>query len=128
MGDIIRRCAGHIGALLVRLQPVAAPSAVGDKGYAQTGGSLHLLNDNALDEFFLRRHHAEVEFVVYLQNHAALHALGLHAFVDADHGNLYDVCRTALYGGVYGVALGIAAHGGVVAVDVGQMTLALPKG
>ena len=54
----------------MRFEPVAAPSAVGDEGYAQLCCPLHLVDDDVLDALSLFEWHGEVEFVVYLQYHS----------------------------------------------------------
>ena len=51
-----------------------------------------------------------------------------HTAVYSYHGNLHDIGGTALYGRVDGIALGIATHHGIVAVDVGQGTAAMEDG
>ena len=63
-----------------------------------------------------------------LQNHAGTEVLGLETAVDACHSNLYYVGGGALDGGVDGVALGISANHGVVAVDVAQIATAVECG
>ena len=77
--------------VLVCLEPVLAPSAVGQEGDGKGSGGLHLLDDELLEAFFLLRRHREVEFVVYLQHHLRAQSFGLHALVDAYHGHLDDV-------------------------------------
>ena len=106
---------------LVGLKPVVAEAGVGDEGDGEGEGALHLLKDDGLYTFFFVWEDGEVEFVVDLEDHFALDALGLEALMDANHGYLDDVGSGALNGGIDGVALGKAAHGGVGAVDVGQI-------
>lgn len=50
----------------VRLQPVAAPSAVGYEGHAEREGPLHLAYDQCLQALFLVGRNAEIEFVMHL--------------------------------------------------------------
>ena len=76
-------------------------------------------------EFF--REDAEIEFVVYLQNHFRANAFRLETGGDAYHGNLDNVGRSALNGSVHGVALCIAAHNGIARVDVWQVAAATAK-
>ena len=54
---------------LVRLEPVLAPSAVGDEGNAEGISVLHLLDNDALYELFLLGNDREIEFVVHLKYH-----------------------------------------------------------
>ena len=65
---------------------------------------------------------------MHLQYHLGAHVLLLQTLLYAYHGQFDDVGGTALYGGVDGVTLGISAHYGIVAIDVGQVASALAEG
>ena len=93
-------------------KPVAAPPCIGNEGYGKLCCLLHLLDDQYLQLFALFGQDTEVQFVMYLQYHAALQSFLTHAAVHTYHGNLHDVGGTALYGRVDGIALGIASHHG----------------
>ena len=117
-----------IRLLSVRLQPVPAPAAVRFQGHLHGAGVLHLVDDDFLHSFLFVYGDAEVQFVMHLQYHLGFQAFCGEAAVDAGHGHLDNVCRTALYGGIDGVAFGIAADSGVARVDVRQETLAVEDG
>ena len=89
---------------------------------------MHFLYYEALELVALFGQDAEVQFVVHLKNHAALETFFSHALVHSYHGHLHDVGGTALYGRVDGIALGISAHYGIVAVYVGQGAAAVEDG
>ena len=106
---------------LVRLQPVVAETGVGHEGDVKGEGTLHLFENDGLYPTLLLRVNAEVEFVVYLENHLAADSLGLEALVDANHRHLDDVGGGALNGRIDGVTLSKTSDGGVVGVDIRQI-------
>ena len=59
-------------------------------------GVLHFFDDYTFYLFFLFWIDAEVEFVVYLQDHLRTDALLAETVVDANHGHFDDVCRSHL--------------------------------
>ena len=84
-------------------------------------GVLHLFDDDMLYLFFLVRIDAEVEFVVYLENHLALDAFSLETLEDMNHCHLDDVGSSTLDGRIDGVTLGKASHHTIGRVDVWQI-------
>ena len=104
----------------MRLQPVRALAAIGDKRHAQLNDVLHLLQHNPFHFFRLLFIDVEVKLVVHLQDHLASQALALEALVDAHHRQLDNVGGASLNRRVDGVTLGVAPHGGVVRVDIRQ--------
>ena len=88
----------------------------------------HLLDDDPSHRVLFIGRHAEIQFVVYLQDHFRLQPQLSETAVDACHGHFDDVRRAALYGRVDGVAFGIASYGGVARTDVRQETLAAEDG
>ena len=100
------------------LEPVLTKAAIGYEGNGERERCLHLFDDDGLDTFFFFREDAEIEFIVYLQDHLASDAFGLEAVVNANHGHFDDIGSSTLNGGVDGVALGKAPHGGILRVDV----------
>ena len=81
-------------------------------------GILHLFQNDALYLFLLVRIDAEVEFVVYLENHLALDAFSLETLEDMNHCHLDDVGSSPLDGCIDGVTLSKASHHAIGAVDV----------
>ena len=63
--------------MLVGFEPVLTEAGVGNEGNGHVEGVLHLFQDDTLNFFLLVRIDAEVEFVVYLENHLALDAFSL---------------------------------------------------
>lgn len=89
---------------------------------------LHRVGHDAFHRVFLVGGHVEDEFVVHLQQHLCPKPFGRQSTVCFYHCDFHNVGCTSLYGSVYGDALGIAAHGGVAAVDVGQGAAAAEYG
>ena len=56
----------QISVSLVCLQPVGAPSCIGNEGDGERGGTLHFLYNEALELVALFGKDAEVQFVVHL--------------------------------------------------------------
>ena len=106
--------------MLVCLKPVLTEAGVGDEGNGHVEGVLHLFQDDTLYFFLLVRIDAEVEFVVYLENHLALDAFSLETLEDMNHCYLDDVGSSTLDGRIDGVTLGKASHHAVGGVDVWQ--------
>ena len=104
------------------LKPVLTKAGISHQRTTQREGFLHLLDDDALYFFLLFGVDAEVEFVVYLENHLASDTLGLEALEDMYHRHLDDVGCGTLNGGVDGISLCKTSDGGVVRVDVWQIT------
>ena len=105
----------------MRFEPVFSEAGVGNEGNGEADGALHLFEDDFFDEVFFLREDGEVEFVVYLEDHFALNALGLETIEDTDHRHLDDISCRALNRGVDGVALSEASDGGIVGVDIRQV-------
>ena len=112
----------------MRLEPIATPPCVGNEGYGELCCLLHLLYYQCLQLFALFGQYAEIQFVVHLQYHTAFQSFHAHTTVHTYHGNLHDVGGASLYGRVDGIALGIASHHGIVAIDVGQGATAMEDG
>ena len=106
----------------MRFEPVVAKATVGNEGNGHLEGILHFFDDDVLYAFFFFWINAEVEFVVYLENHLATDAFGLEALEDVDHGDLDDVGSGALNRGIDGVTLSKATNDAVGRVDVRQIT------
>ena len=107
--------------MLVGLKPVVTKARVGDEGNGHVEGVLHLFQDDTLYLFLLVRIDAEVEFVVYLENHLALDAFSLETLEDMNHCHLDDVGSSALNGGIDGVTFCKTTHHAVGGVDVWQV-------
>ena len=112
----------NAATFLVGFEPVVTKAGIGNEGDGHLEGVLHLFYDNVLYAFFFFWINAEVEFVVYLENHLATNAFSLEALEDVDHGDLDDVGSGALNGGIDGVTLSKATNDAVVRVDVRQIT------
>ena len=106
---------------LVRFQPVLSPTGVSNQWDAELASVLHLREDDVLDLVFLFGIDAEVEFVVYLQDHLRADALLTEAIVDANHRHFDDIGSGALNGCIDGITLGKATNGGVGRVDIRQI-------
>ena len=109
------------------LKPVFAPSAICFQGDVHAVCFLHFFDDDLLHAFFFFRIDAEVQFVVYLQNHFRQDSLSLEATMDAYHRHLYYIGCRALNRCIYGVALCKATHRGVMGIDVGKIASAMEQ-
>ena len=105
-------------------EPVGTGATFRLQAHLAVIGVGHELRHQLLHYLLFAGRHVEVELIVHLHNHARAEAAAFHLGKDVYHGSLDDVGRRALYGGVDGVAFGISAHRGVVAVDVGLHTSA----
>ena len=99
-------------------KPVLTEAGVCHQGHSHVEGILHLFNDDTLHFFLLLRIDREVEFVVYLENHLTLDALGLKAIEDMNHSYLDDIGGSALNRGVDGITLCKATNGSIGTIDV----------
>ena len=95
---------------LMGFKPVVTEAGVGNEGNGHVEGVLHLFDDDMLYFFFLVRIDAEVEFVVYLQNHFGTNAFCLKTLEDMNHCHLDDVGSSTLDGRIDGITLGKASH------------------
>ena len=98
---------------LMGLKPVITEAGVGDEGNSHVERILHFLDDDTFHLFLLLRIDREVEFVVYLENHLTLDALGLKAIEDMNHSYLDDIGGSALNRGIDGITLSKASNGGI---------------
>ena len=102
-------------------KPVLTEAGVGDEGNSHVEGILHLFQDDVLHLFLLFRIDAEVEFVVYLENHFRTDVFSLEALENVDHSHLDDVCSSALNGGIDGITLCKATNGSIGRIDIWQI-------
>ena len=107
---------------LMGFQPVLAKARISHKRHTQGEGFLHLFDDDGFHLFFFFRIDREVEFVVYLKDHLTLDTLSLETLVDMNHRHLDDIRCSALNWGIDGVTLCETPHGGIVGVDIWQIT------
>ena len=88
---------------LMGFEPVLTEAGISHEGNSHMEGVLHLFEDDVLHLFLLIRIDAEVEFIVYLENHLALDAFSLETIEDMNHSHLDDVCGSALNRGIDGI-------------------------
>ena len=106
---------------LVRLQPVGPRADAHLERDAQLGvDGLHRRAHEVGDFVEFVQRDVEIEFVMHLQQDLGAKATAAQLLLEAYHSDLDEVGGRALQRGVDGVALGIAAHDGIGAVDVGQ--------
>ena len=110
------------------LKPVLSEAGICYEWHVQGEGILHLFDDDTLHFLLLLREDGEVKFVVNLQDHLTLDALGLETLMDADHRHLDDISSCSLDGGVDGITLSKATDGGVVGVDIWKITTTPKEG
>ena len=70
----------------------------------------------------------EHQFVVHLHDHLDLRLVGIQFLLHSHHGQLDEVGRRALHGGVDGGAFSPGAAGAVGGVDLGQVQAAAKHG
>ena len=65
---------------------------------------------------------------MHLQDHRRLEAFALHSGMHVDHGQLHDVGRRALNGGIDGISFRMSPHRLVARIDVPQIATTAQQG
>ena len=76
-------------------QPVLSPPKVRSQRHLHGVGALHLFDDNLLNLLHFLLGHAEIEFVVDLEDKFCFQIVTLEALIDACHGHFDDIGSTA---------------------------------
>ena len=105
-------------------EPILAHTAVGDKGHGEVNGVLHFRNDNLAYALHFVGRYVEIEFIVYLHDHLRAEMLVLQAAIDSHHRHLDNIGSGAQDRRIDGIAFGKRADGGVLRIDVRQVTFA----
>ena len=109
-------------------EPVGALAEGDVEGHTAVVGVTHAVDHEGAHGVKFVGIDVEDEFVVNLHYHTRTEASTEYLAVYFYHGHFDDVGGTALKRGVYGIALGKAAHYGVARVDVGKHTFATLDG
>ena len=103
------------------LEPVLTKAGISHQRYIKGEGFLHLFDDDLLHLFLLFWVDAEVQFIVYLQNHLASNAFSLETLMDMNHCHLDDISCCTLDGGIDGISLSKASNCGIMRVNIWQI-------
>ena len=91
--------------ILMSFKPVLAYSAVGDKGYREMDGILHLRYYDLTHFLYFRLRYIEIQFVMHLHDHLRLEVLFFQSPMDGHHRYLDDIRRRTLYRCIDGIPL-----------------------
>ena len=124
-------CPGNVRPLdlpSVRRRPASADAGFHHQRHRQHRRTLHHVLGQFGQSGGLGFVGFEQQFVMHLQQHAALQPGGLQGRRQLDHGAFDDVGGAALQWGVGGLALGIGAAGAIAVGDAGNPAAAAERG
>src|SRR6266853_499644 len=104
--------------LSLRIDPIHSHADTYDQGDPQVGGSLHMAFYQLRGDLLLTMRDLNHKLVMHLQDHSRREPLLLQGGGNADHGDLDQVRRRTLEGGVGGGPLAKRAHVVVLVLEL----------